>query len=164
MKKYIVLLLLAGLMITAQSCGSQSEEETETEAPETAAVETEPAETEAPETEYERPEDEPYVEFSDCTLSSDPIYDKTAGLLVLYFNEDDVWYDADSKCYIGLISEDAATSVVGTIDFDTYPEMKIDDYSYNGIAIRPEEELESGEYTVSITFGANICTFDMTIE
>lgn len=163
MKKYIALLLLAGLMITAQSCGSQPEEETETDAPETEAVETIPEETE-PETEYERPEDEPYIEFSDCTLSSDPVYDKDAGLLVLNFNEDDVWYDADSKCYIGLISEDAATSFMGSIDLDAYPEFKVDDYSYNGVAIKPEEELPAGEYTVSVTFGSNICTFDMTID
>ncbi|MGN1346629.1 MAG: hypothetical protein ACI4V1_07565 [Eubacteriales bacterium] len=162
MKKYIVL-LLAGLMLAAAACSSEapeeSVEETETE---TAAPETE-AETE-PETKYERPADEEVIEYTTLELEKDALYDRSAGLFVMYFTNHELWYEEDAKCSIGLISDEEAFSIAGVPDFTAYPEVKVDEDDYCGIAIRIEEEIPVGDYYASITFDHYIVNFDFTAE
>ncbi len=163
MKKYIAL-LLAGLMLSMAACSSETPEETETEtsAPETVA-EAEEVETE-PETKIERPEDETVINYITLELEKDAIYDRDAGVIVMYFANHQIWYEADTKCSIGLISDEEAFSISGTPDMTAYPDVIVDDDDYCGIAIKVDEEISAGTYFVSVTFDEYIVNFDFTVE
>ncbi len=166
MKKYIAF-LLAALMLAMTSCSSGEAEESaeETEAP--AAVETVPEETKE-ETEekvkHERPEDVEVIDYITLELEKDPVYDRAAGLLVLYFTDHEIVYPADTKCSIGLISDEEAVSVTGTTDMTAYPDMFIDDDDFCGVAIKVSEEIPAGDYFVSVTFDSYIANFDYTVQ
>ncbi len=172
MKKYIAL-LLAGLMLamTMTACSSGEDVPEETAAPETVPVETE-AETEEPETEeetepapkHERPEDVEVIDYITLELEKEAVYDRAAGLFVMYFTDHELLYPEDAKCSIGLISSEEAFSISGTPDFTAYPDVMIDEDDYCGIAIKIEEEIPVGEYLVSITFDRYIVTFDFTAK
>lgn len=169
MKKYIALLLaLTGLTFAMASCSSgegEAEETTlETEAPiETTAPETEAEETE-PETKYERPADEEVINYEELELEKDAVYDRANGLFVMYFTDHELLYPEDAKCSIGLISDEEAFSITGTPDFTAYPDVKIDEDDFCGIAIKVDEEIPAGEYLVSVTFDSYIVSFDFNIQ
>lgn len=165
MKKYIAL-LLAALMLTMAACSSGSSEEAEetvqeTEAP--AETETVPEETE-PEVKYERPADEEVITYTTLELEKDVIYDRAAGLFVMYFTDHELLYPEDVKCSIGLISDEEAFSITGTPDFTAYPDVKVDEDDFCGIAIKIDEEIPAGEYLASITFDDYIVSFDFTAQ
>ena len=143
MKKYIAF-LLAALMLSAVSCSSGEGETEETAAPETEASETvenveevpeEPeAEAEEP-VKHERPADVEVINYKTLELEKDPVYDRAAGLLALYFTDHEIIYPADAKCSVGLISEEEAVSVSGTPDMEAYPDMFVDSNNFCGVAI-----------------------------
>ncbi len=169
MKKYIAF-LLAALMLAMTSCSSGEAEEAaeETEAPAAAeTVETVPEETEE-ETEekvkHERPEDVEVIDYTTLELEKDPVYDRAAGLLILYFTDHEIVYPADAKCSIGLISDEEAVSVTGTPDMNAYPDMFIDNDDFCGVAIKVAEEIPAGDYFVSVTFDTYIVNFDYTVQ
>ena len=170
-KQYIAL-MLAGLMlvITVTACSSGEAGENipeETTATETVPMETE-AETEAPETEeetepahkQERPEEVEVIDYIPLELEKDAVYDRAAGIFVMYFTDHELLYPEDSQCSVGLISGEEAFSIAGTPDFTAYPDVKVDDDDYCGIAIRIAEEIPAGEYRASVTFDRYIVTFD----
>ncbi len=167
MKKYIAF-LLAALMLTLPSCGSAEPEaedtagETllETTAPDTAPAEE--AETEKPK--YERPEDEEVINYTTLELSKDAVYDRAAGLFLMYFTNEELLYNAETKCSIGLISDEEAVSVTGKPDMTAYPDMQIDEDDFCGIAIKVDEEIPAGDYLVSVTFANYIVTFEHVIQ
>lgn len=175
MKKYIVL-MLAGLMLamTMTACSSgeaEAEIPEETAVPEIVPAETE-AETEAPETEeetepshkHERPEDVEVINYITLELEKDAIYDRAAGIFVMYFTDHELVYPEDAKCSVGLISSEEAFSIAGTPDFTSYPDVKIDEDDYCGIAIKIAEEIPAGEYRASVTFDRYIVNFDFTAK
>lgn len=169
MKKYIAL-MLAALMLAMASCSSGEAEDAsaETTAPEETVGEVVPEETEAEETEaevkVERPEDEEVITYITLELEKDPVYDRTAGLLVMYFTDHEMLYSADAKCYIGLISDEEAISITGTPDMAAYPDMMIDEDDFCGIAIKVDEEIPAGEYLASVTFDSYIVSFDFNVQ
>lgn len=171
MKKYIAL-MLAGLMLaltmTACSSGESEEVPEETAAPETVPAETED-ETEVPETEEEaEPENKPerpeveVIDYITLELEKDVIYDRAAGLFVMYFTDHELLYPEDAGCSVGLISTEEAFSIKGTPDFAAYPDVKIDEDDYCGIAIKLAEEIPAGDYMASVTFDHYIVSFDFT--
>ncbi len=175
MKKYIAL-MLAGLMLavsmTACSSGEAGAEiPEETAAPETVPAETEAA-AEAPETEeetepapkHERPADVEVIDYITLELEKDAVYDRAAGIFVMYFTDHELLYPEDAKCSIGLISSEEAFSIPGTPDFTAYPDVKIDEDDYCGIAIQIAEEIPVGEYRASVTFDRYIVNFDFTAK
>lgn len=164
MKKYIALLLLTAAVLSACSSAPESAEETtaETEsAPvtETAVPETE-AETEA-QTEAPKPENVEVFEYHTLELAKDPEFKD--GVLLLYFTENDVWFEPDASFYIGLRSEDEAYSISASSETEQYPDMMVED-EYCGIALRPAEEIPAGEYRMSVTFEEYICDFELAIQ
>lgn len=169
MKKYIaLLLLLAGPMLAMASCssGEAEAEETaaETEAAETTAPEETVEEETEPETKYERPADEEVITYETLELEKDAVYDRANGLFVMYFTDHELLYPEDTKCSIGLISDEEAFSITGTPDFTAYPDVKIDEDDFCGIAIKIDEEIPAGEYLVSVTFDTYIVSFDFNIQ
>jgi len=169
MKKYIAL-MLAALMFAMASCSSGEAEETvaDTAASGEIAEEVVTEETEAEENEekgkHERPESVEIIEYKTLRLEKDPVYDRAAGLFVMYFTDHELLYPADAKCSIGLISTEEAFSVAGTPDMTSYPDVIVDEDDFCGIAIKVEEELPAGEYFVSITFDKYIVSFDYNIQ
>ena len=137
---------------------TEAETTPETEA-ETTAPETE-AETET-ETTLPTPEDVEIIDFEVLTLEKDPVYEN--GTFVLYFTDHDVIYDENTVVNIGVVAEDEAYTVKGTIDFTTYPDMKVDNNNYCGIALTPAFEIDSGEYRFSITFDDYKVEFNMAV-
>lgn len=172
MKKYIAL-MLAGLMLAVAmtACSSGEDAPEETAAPETVPVETE-AETVEPETEeetepapkHERPEDVEVIDYITLELEKDVVYDRAAGLFVMYFTDHELLYPEDAKCSVGLISTEEAFSIKGTPDFAAYPDVKIDEDDYCGIAIKLDEEIPAGDYMASVTFDRYIVNFDFTAQ
>lgn len=170
MKKYIAF-ILAVLMLAMTACSSGEAEETaaDTEAP--AAEEVVPEvpeeaeeETEEEKVKHERPADVEVIDYSTLELEKDPVYDRAAGLLVLYFTDHEIVYPADTKCSIGLISDEEAVSITGTPDMEAYPDMFIDNDDFCGIAIKVSEEIPAGDYFVSVTFDTYIVNFDYTVQ
>ena len=169
MKKYIAF-MLAALMFAMTACSSGEAEETvpETEAPAAEEItEVIPEETEE-ETEekgkYERPEDVEVIEYVTLELEKDPVYDRAAGLFVMYFTDHELLYPADAKCSIGLISDEEAISVTGTPDMTAYPDVMIDEDDFCGIAIKVKEEIPAGDYLISVTFDRYIVSFDYSVQ
>lgn len=170
MKKYIAF-LLAALMLSAVSCSSGEAEESapETEAPAAAenVAEEIPEETEeetVEEEEHKRPEPVEVINYRPLELEKDPVYDRAAGLLVLYFTDHEIVYPADAECSIGLISEEEAVSISGAPDMTSYPDMFVDDNNFCGVAIKMSEEIPTGDYFISVTFDDYIVTFDYTVQ
>ena len=159
MKRYIAL-LLAFAALSLQACSASDDEtediETETE------IETE-AETEA-ETAPQvlKPEEIEFTSFEELTLVKDPVYEN--GMMVLYFNENDVMYNENTDANIGVVAADEAYTVKAEIDFDSFPDMKVDESNYCGIALKPSFEIDPGEYRISITFDEYKVEFEMTIQ
>ena len=172
MKKYIAL-MLAGLMLamTMTACSSGEDVPEETAAPETVPVETE-AETVEPEAEeetepadrHERPEDVEVIDYITLELEKDAVYDRVAGLFVMYFTDHELLYPEDAKCSVGLISSEEAFSITGTPDFTAYPDVQIDEDDFCGIAIKIGEEISAGSYLASITFDRYIVSFDFNVQ
>ncbi len=167
MKKYIAF-LLAALLLTLPSCGSSESapEETDGETAAEAAETEAPAETE-PETEkpkYERPANEEVIHYTTLELLKDAVYDRAAGLFLMYFTNNELLYSADSKCSIGLISDEEAVSITGKPDMTAYPDMQIDEDDFCGIAIKVDEEIPTGDYLISVTFENYIVSFEQTIQ
>ncbi len=150
MKKYIAILLALSTIALA-ACSSSNEEELDTTE---SSVESEAHETETETTETNPdipvPDDVEIIDFEELTLAKDPVYEN--GTLVLYFNETDVWYDDNTEANIGLIAEDEAFTVKADIDFESYPDMKLDDKNHCGIALKPVFEIDPGEYRFSVSF------------
>lgn len=165
MKKYIAAILAVTAIFSSAaltSCSSSgNEDETTPETTETTAPETE-AETETEtETTLPTPEDVEIIDFEVLTLEKDPVYEN--GTFVLYFTDHDVIYDENTVVNIGVVAEDEAYTVKGTIDFTTYPDMNVDDNNYCGIALTPAFEIDSGEYRFSITFDDYKVEFNMAV-
>ena len=169
MKKYIAF-ILAALMLAMTACSSGESEETaaETDAPAAEEIVPEVPEETEEETEekvkHERPEEVEVIDYDTLRLEKDPVYDRAAGLLVLYFTDHEIVYPADAKCSIGLISDEEAASITGTPDMEAYPDMFIDNDDFCGIAIKVSEEIPAGEYFVSVTFDTYIVNFDYTVQ
>ena len=170
MKKYIAL-LLAGLLLALPMTACSSGEAGEELPQETAAPETVPAETEAeteeetePEHKHERPAEVEVIDYIKLELEKDAIYDRAAGIVVMYFTDHELLYPEDARCSVGLISEEEAFSIPGTPDFTAYPDVKIDEDDYCGIAVKIEEEIPAGEYRASVTFDRYIVNFDFTAK
>lgn len=168
MKKYIAF-ILAAVLLTLPSCSSGEAEDSVSE--ETGIEETdantsleEETEEETEEVVVERPVSEEVITYTSLELEKDPVYDREAGLFVLYFTDHEILYDSDAKCYIGLLSDAEAVSIAGTPDMEAYPDIIIDEDDFCGIAIRVNEEIPAGEYYVSVTFGSYIANFDYTVE
>ena len=85
------------------------------------------------------------------------------GILVMYFTDEELFYEPDAPCSIGLISSDMADSISGTFDMTSYPDMFSGD-DYRGAAIVPSEPIPSGNYTFSVSFGNYLVNFDMTVD
>jgi len=172
MKKYIAL-MLAGLMLamTMTACSSGEDVPEETAAPETVPVETE-AETVEPEAEeetepadrHERPEDVEVIDYITLELEKDAVYDRVAGLFVMYFTDHELLYPADAQCSVGLISSEEAFSIAGKPDMTSYPDVMVDEDDFCGVAIKLDEEIPAGEYFVSVTFDKYIVSFDYNIQ
>ena len=164
MKKYIAAILAVTAIFSSAaltSCSSSgNEDETTPETTDTTAPDTE-AETDT-ETETTRPtpEDDEIIDVEGLTLEKDPVYEN--GTFVLYFTDHDVIYDENTVVNIGVVAEDEAYTVKGTIDFTTYPDMKVDN-NYCGIALTPAFEIDSGEYRFSITFDDYKVEFNMAV-
>lgn len=166
MKKYIAF-ILAALMLAMTACSSGESEETAAETDAPAAEEIVPEETEEEAEEkvkHERPEEVEVIDYDTLELEKDPVYDRAAGLLVLYFTDHEIVYPADAKCSIGLISDEEAVSITGTPDMEAYPDMFIDNDDFCGIAIKVSEEIPAGDYFVSVTFDTYIVNFDYTVQ
>ena len=163
MKKYIAAILAVTAIVSSvalTSCSSSgNEDETTPNTAETTSPETD-AET-VTETETSLPEDVEVIDFEVLTLEKDPVYEN--GTFVLYFTDHDVIYDENTVVNIGVVAEDEAYTVKGTIDFTTYPDMKVDDNNYCGIALSPAFEIDSGEYRFSITFDDYKVEFNMAV-
>lgn len=156
MKKYIIIALLLSSLTLVGCSSSDGESESESENLTESVTETD-SET------ISKPTNEEVINFSELTLSSDPVYEN--GRLVLWFNSEDVSYDADTVCSIGVIATDEAYSIKATPDIEAYPDMFVSDGNYKGIALAPSEELEAGSFKFSITVGEYIVSsFDMSIE
>lgn len=163
MKKYIATILAVTAIVSSAaltSCSSSGNaDETTPDTIETTAPETE-AEAET-ETSLPTPEDVEVIDFEVLTLEKDPAYEN--GTFVLYFTDHDVIYDENTVVNIGVVAEDEAYTVKGTIDFTSYPDMKVDDSTYCGIALTPAFEIDSGEYRFSITFDDYKVEFNMAV-
>mgnify|MGYP002621566726 FL=1 len=154
MKKYIAAILAVTAIVSSvalTSCSSSgNEDETTPNTAETTSPETDAETVTEAETSLPTPEDVEVIDFEVLTLEKDPVYEN--GTFVLYFTDHDVIYDENTVVNIGVVAEDEAYTVKGTIDFTTYPDMKVDDNNYCGIALSPAFEIDSGEYRFSITF------------
>lgn len=165
MKKYIAAILAVTAIVSSfalTSCSSSgNEDETTSNTAETTAPETDSETETETETSLPTPEDVEVIDFEVLTLEKDPVYEN--GIFVLYFTDHDVIYDENTVVNIGVVAEDEAYTVKGTIDFTTYPDMKVDDNNYCGIALSPAFEIDSGEYRFSITFDDYKVEFNMAV-
>jgi len=169
MKKYIAL-MLAALMFAMASCSSGEAEETAVD-PDTIPEVLEEAAVEEPETEeteekvkHERPENVEVINYKTLELEKDPVYDRAAGLFVMYFTDHELLYPADAQCSVGLISSEEAFSIAGKPDMTSYPDVMVDEDDFCGVAIKLDEEIPAGEYFVSVTFDKYIVSFDYNIQ
>lgn len=157
MKKYITLLLLTACMLS--SCSSApAENETETtpqETEETVASET------STETAPPQSGNAEVFEYHTLELDRDAVYEN--GVFLLYFTENDIWYESDADFRIGIRSSEEAYTIAATVETKAYPDMAVED-EYCGIALKPAEEIPAGEYRISVTFEQYICDFELTIE
>ena len=159
MKKYIALILALAALAMAGCSSSKEDETTETDAiNETSAESETESETQNP---ILTPEEVDVIDFEMLELEKDPVYEN--GVMVVYFTDHDVWYDENTEANIGVVAADEAYTVKAEIDFDTYPDMKIDDKNHCGIALRPSFEIDPGEYRISITFDEYKVEFNMNI-
>lgn len=159
MKKYIALILALAALAMAGCSSSKEDETTETEpSTETSAESETETETQNP---ILAPEEVDVIDFEILTLEKDPVYEN--GVMVLYFTDHDVWYDENTEANIGVVATEEAYTVKAEIDFDAYPDMKVDDKNYCGIALRPSFEIDPGEYRISITFDEYKVEFNMNI-
>lgn len=165
MKKYIAAILAVTAIVSSvalTSCSSSgNEDETTPNTAETTSPETDAETVTEAETSLPTPEDVEVIDFEVLTLEKDPVYEN--GTFVLYFTDHDVIYDENTVVNIGVVAEDEAYTVKGTIDFTTYPDMKVDDNNYCGIALSPAFEIDSGEYRFSITFDDYKVEFNMAV-
>lgn len=158
MKKYIALILALAALSMAGCSSSEKEDETETETETSAESETE---TETENT-LPTPENVDVIDFEILELEKDPVYEN--GIMALYFTNHEVWYDENTEASIGVVATDEAYTVKASIDYDAYPDMKIDDDNYCGIALRPSFEIDPGDYRISITFDDYKVEFNMAIK
>ena len=165
MKKYIAAILAVTAIVSSvalTSCSSSgNEDETTSNTAETTAPDTDSETETETETSLPTPEDVEVIDFEVLTLEKDPVYEN--GTFVLYFTDHDVIYDENTVVNIGVVAEDEAYTVKGTIDFTTYPDMKVDDNNYCGIALSPAFEIDSGEYRFSVTFDDYKVEFNMAV-
>lgn len=165
MKKYIAAILAVTAIVSSVALTSYSssgnEDETTPNTAETTSPETDAETVTETETSLPTPEDVEVIDFEVLTLEKDPVYEN--GTFVLYFTDHDVIYDENTVVNIGVVAEDEAYTVKGTIDFTTYPDMKVDDNNYCGIALSPAFEIDSGEYRFSITFDDYKVEFNMAV-
>jgi len=168
MKKFIAMMLvLAALNLTACSSAPADEEDTTAAADtSTAAEDTIPEETEdtTPQTEYVRPADEEYIDYRNVHLSSEPVYSAADKMLVLYFDDNEICYPENAEGYISYISDYAASAIDVVPDFTAYPDMKLENGDYSGVALKLAEEIPSGTYEIVVSFYTYTCSFEMTIE
>lgn len=157
MKKYITLLLLTACVLS--SCSSApAEDETETTPQETEEnIESETSTETAP----PQPGNVEVFEYHTLELDRDAVYEN--GVFLLYFTEDDIWYESDADFRIGIRSSEEAYTIAATVETEAYPDMAVED-EYCGIALKPAEEIPAGEYRFSVTFEQYICDFELTIE
>lgn len=161
MKKYITLLLLTALFASACSSAPEYTEDTAADTESAPVEETAPeSETEA-ETEAPRQDNVEVFEYVKLELAKDPVF--TNGVLLLYFTDDDIWFEQDTSFYIGLRSSDEAYTIGASSETALYPDMMVED-AYCGIALRPNEEIPAGEYKMSVTFEEYICDFELTVQ
>ena len=159
MKRYIAL-LLAFAALSLQACSASNEDETKAIENETEiATEDETKAETAPQ--VLKPEEVEFTAFEELTLAKDPVYEN--GMMVLYFNESDVMYNENTNANIGVVATDEAYTVKAEIDFDSFPDMKVDESNYCGIALKPSFEIDPGEYRISITFDEYKVEFNMNI-
>ena len=177
MKKVSLMFLSALLVLSVVSCssGSSGDEsadgQVQTEAaelpqPEVAAeTPAEPdVEEEAPPQEEAPSEPPGNVEITAITnLELSRPAEIIDGTLVMYFTDEELWYEPDAECSIGLISSEAADSIKGKLDMSSYPDMFVGD-DYRGAAIIPDFPIPAGSYTFSVAFGKYLVTFDMTVN
>ena len=167
MKKYIALLLvLTSLALSA--CSSAPAEDTAEDTPpaEETVLDTSPEteETEA-ETKPAPPvQNEEYVNYKNLHMGVDPVYDKANNLLVLYFEDKNIWYTEDAACYVAYISDTAANSIDAKPDLTAYPDMLLDNGDYCGVALRLDGEIPAGTYEIAVSFASYSCSFEMTVQ
>ena len=167
--KRLSLLLLCALLVLSSAC-SKGASAGDDAAPETAQTNTAPAEA-APEAAAEPEPAEPETNSLPENVEVSSILEvelaKPAeiknGTLVMYFTDEELFYESDAPCSIGIISPDMADSISGTLDMTTYPDMFSGD-DYRGAAIIPSEPIPTGSYTFSVSFGSYLVNFDMTVE
>lgn len=162
MKKYIAL-ILAISALTLASCSSGDSDSVETDEQNVESVEeveTEP-EVEESKPSIPVPEEVEIIEFEILSLAKDPVYED--GTLVLYFNENDVWYDENTVANIGVVADDEAYTVKAEIDFDSYPDMTIDERNHCGIALKPVFDIDPGEYRFSVSFDEYKVEFNFAV-
>ena len=166
MKKFIALMLVFAAL-TMSACSSAPEaEDPSADDTGTAAADTAPAETEetAPATEYIRPADEEYVDYRNVHLASDPVYSAADKTLVLYFEDFEIWYPENAECYVAYISDVAANSITAVPDLTAYPDMKLENGDYSGVALKLDEAIPSGTFEIAVSFHTYSCSFEMTVE
>lgn len=172
MKKLFHLLLCALLVLGAASCSAKQNDDVPADESETAVQAESPAEENtpeagAPEDVPEEPETQGIPENVEVTTITPLELSKPAeiinGTLVMYFKDEEVWYQPDASCSIGMISEDAADSIPGSLDMTTFPDMFAGE-DYTGAAIVPSTPIPSGSYTFSVLFANYLVTFDMTVD
>lgn len=165
LKKYIALLLVFASLSLSACSSAPAEDSAEDTAAEETVLDTAPETEETePETKYVRPENEEYVEYKNVHLASDPVYDKANSMMVLYFEDKEIWYPADSECYVAYISDTAANSILSAPDLEAYPDMLLENGDYCGVALKMEDEIPAGSYEIAVSFGTYTCSFEMTVE
>ena len=163
MKKYIAMLLVFA-SLTLSACSSAPSEDTDA-VNDTAAetVDTTIEETQ-PETDYVRPEDEEYVDYRSLHLASDPVYHADTKTLVLYFEDYEIWYPEDAACDVAYVSDLAANSIPAKPDMTSYPDMKLENGDYKGVALVLDEAIPTGTHEIYVSFSNYSCNFEMTIQ
>lgn len=165
--KRLSLLLLCALLALSSACAKDAPP-VEAEIPETALTDASPVEA-APEepAEPEETETNPLPENVEISSILELELARPAeiknGTLVMYFTDEELFYESDAPCSIGLISSDMADSISGTLDMTTYPDMFSGD-DYRGAAIIPSKPIPTGSYTFSVSIGGYLVNFDMTVE
>lgn len=165
MKKYIALLLIfASLALTA--CSSETAEDSTAEDTSAAVetIETENEEETVSETTHKRPESEEYVDYRNLHLIKDPVYLSGDKLMVLYFEDREIWYPEDAVCSVAYVSDTMADSIAAVPDMILYPDMLLENGDYNGVALKLEQNLPAGDYGIVVKFHTYTCSFDMTIQ
>ena len=181
MNKLKALLIAAILLLGLTAC-SESAEETKSTADtaDTAQQESVSDDTaeDAEETEetektvVTRPEDVEIVTYTPLTIDDEdtdrfvngenPTYDAENGCLV-FIVTDEIEYEAEDMCSVGISGEDGAYTVPGTLvmeGYDTLPSMN----GYRGAAIKIDETLAAGDYKFVINFSTYTVSFNYTVK